>query len=326
MLGAAAHLNSRGVQRGKNHRVANHITPQPGVGRNQNGVMAARFHLPDMQTTRPGFEREAVFVHIFHRHKFVENAVVEHKQHILFFGGFERSVLYAEKAFGGVVGFHKVKIVFPDEVDKRFAVGRKTDPAVEKYFQIGPHFGYGVFAAHIQEPFKQHHRPRRHARNLGDMGVQHRFAHALQLAFPFVHKRNVELGGAAHLSPKGQMFHDNGRHIALQNIGIGRGVQTAAHGKVLAVENLAVGMVAQVEGKHIHAAFVVALVKGLTAYGNKLAFVGRGAARLGKPLHQARPQHIAFAAPHKVEIGFKPIVRHLRHALLIEVMQGFEVG
>ena len=66
----------------------------------------------------------------------------------------------------------------------------------------------------------------------------------------------------------------------------------------LAVEEAALGVVAQIESHHVGTTFIMDIVQPGARHRNELRFVVRRARRLGIPSDKPRPQHIGLAMAH----------------------------
>jgi len=162
--------------------------------------------------------------HLVNRYEFIEDAVVDHHQQAVF----RRIVLEAEETFRRVVGFH---IMHPVRRDQRLVlvpVRLETDPAVEKYFHIGPDVRQ-VFASRLlQYRLDQHQHPRGDAGEAVHVGFPGAFDDRLDLAFPFIHQDDLFVGDADQVDERVQVLQQDGRKVSAVRIPVQRGRAVAS--------------------------------------------------------------------------------------------------
>ena len=83
---------------------------------------------------------------------------------------------------------------------------------------------------------------------------------------------------------------------------------TATEDERLAVEDTALGVVAQIERHNVGSAFVMNIVKSGIGHGNELRLVVRRTRRLGVPLDQSGPQHVHLAMAHAVDVALQLLI------------------
>ena len=99
-----------------------------------------------------------------------------------------------------------------------------------------------------------------------------------------------------------EVTHQRAFHIIVRRM-------AAAEDERLAVEEAAVGVVAQIESHHVGSAFIVDIMKAGAGHRNELRLVIRRARRLGIPSDKPRPQHIGLAVAHAVDVAFQFLIR-----------------
>src|SRR3712207_2298653 len=87
----------------------------------------------------------------------------------------------------------------------------------------------------------------------------------------------------------------------------------AAQNQSLAIEEPAVGMVAQIGRHHVKAAAIVDMMQSLMGHRDELTLIIGGAGGLRKPFNGARPQHVGFTMTHSVNIFFEFLVSVYGH-------------
>ena len=81
------------------------------------------------------------------------------------------------------------------------------------------------------------------------------------------------------------------------------------------IEELGVGVVAQVECHGIEAALVVDMLQPIVADGYEFRLVVGGSARLGKPFHASRPEDVSLSVAHPVYLFLQLLVGMYRTVL-----------
>src|SRR3712207_4761882 len=82
----------------------------------------------------------------------------------------------------------------------------------------------------------------------------------------------------------------------------------AAQNQSLAIEEPAVGMVAQIGRHHVKAAAIVDMMQSLMGHRDELTLIIGGAGGLREPFNGARPQHVGFAMTHSVNIFLQLLI------------------
>ena len=92
----------------------------------------------------------------------------------------------------------------------------------------------------------------------------------------------------------------------MRQVIVGRMAATQNEGA--AVEKAALGIVAQIEAHAIGASSIMCVVQAIAAHGDELALVVGGSRRLGIPFHGSRPEDVALAMTHAIDISFQFLI------------------
>ena len=78
--------------------------------------------------------------------------------------------------------------------------------------------------------------------------------------------------------------------------------------KCLSVEESAFRIIGEIHRHSILPTPIVGILKPLSAHGYELTLVVGSSRRLGIPFHHSRPEHIALAMPHTVDVALKFLI------------------
>ena len=307
MLGAPRDDELIGSVVGELHRVADDVSPEAGRSGDDHGIVLVQLHLFKTADAR------IFLADVFQWYKLVENAVVYHQQH----GAVGRIALRAEVTFGGVVGLHVVHFIAAYHLFVLFAVGREGHAAVEEDFQIGPHFLQALLAGLLQNVLDEYQHPRRHARQVGDVGMDGFSGNGFHFRLEVFHQCRLFARHTDVVDQRIEVFHQDGREVAHEAVvRVQVGSVASAQNQSLTREESAFGVLTQVEGYGILTAAVVRVVQRFLADGQELALVVRRTRRLGKPAYLRRPQQVLLSSPQAGYVGLYFFVSLYRQAVL----------
>ena len=285
--------------------VANHVAPQSARRTNHHGIVSAHFHA--LQRHHVGAH---VLVQFVQWHKLVEHVVVQHEQH----GMVRGVVLDAEETFRSVVGLHVVHARRADNLLVLVAIGCKGDAAVEKHFQVRPHFVERLGTRQLQHAHQHRQHPRRHTAQVGHVLVHRLSGYAVTLHLEVAQQCCMLLRHAYEVGQRVDVFNQDGAQVAHQRVvNIVVGLMAATQDEALAVEHAGLRIVLQIERHHILATTVVNVLQTLLRNRNEFRLVVGRTARLRIPLHSTRPQHIGLAVAHAVDVALQFLITVLRH-------------
>ena len=180
---------------------------------------------------------------------------------------------------------------------------------MEEDFEVGPHLLQMFLAAQLQDAHEDAQHPRRHTRDVGDVLVHCLAGDAVALQLKVADERRLLLGHADEVDQRVDVFDEDGAQVADQRVGqvvVGR--MAAAEYQRASFEDVAFGMVAQIEGHDVASALVVEVLQTLRRHGDKLAFVVGCPRRLSIPFHLAWPQDVLLAVAHPVDVPLQFLV------------------
>lgn len=204
------------------------------------------------------------------------------------------------------------------------AIGAETDSAVEKHFQVWPHFVNRPDTLCLHHFFQHRQKPR------GDAGyVCHVFSTACldesrQFEAPILHQRGSLVGHAQEVYSRIDAADQIGRQVAHDNVAGERqcvGV-AASEDKRFPVENTAVRIQCQIMSHTVESAAIMALGKRFVRYRDVFAFSVRSTRRLREMADNATPQHILFARHHPHDVGANVLIANQRDCLAKIVVAG----
>ena len=298
-LGATGDDELVGVALGEAYHVADDVAPQTAGRRDDHRIVALRLDAPE------GNGGRLRTVELVHRDEFEEDAVVYHQTH----GSIGRVVLQAKEAFGGVVRLHVVHRRRSDKALVLLAVGREGHTAVEEDLQVGPYVFEVLLAAKLHHAVQDGEHPRGHAAQVRHVLPNGFASDAVALDFEVAEQGCGFLRHTYHVDQRIDVLDEDGTEVAHQTARqVIVGGMTAAQDECLAIEDATLGVVAQVPDHSILATGIMCVVQAVDRDGDELALVVRRAARLGIPLHAARPQHIALALSHTVDVSLQLLV------------------
>ena len=208
VLGASGNDELVGVLRGELHGVAYHVAPQAGRGGDNHRIVLPQFHFLQAAGVR------MLLAHLLQRDELVEDAIVYHQQH----GRVGRVVLRAEVSFGSVVGLHVVHPAAADDLLVLLAVGGERHAAVEEDFQVGPYLLQTLLARLLQEVPDEHQHPRRHAGEVGDIGMKGFAGDGFYLWLEVLHQGGLLARHTDEVHQRVDVLYQNGREVAHQAV------------------------------------------------------------------------------------------------------------
>ena len=286
---AARETDAVGIRRGKLHRIADLITPQP-VDRGHDHCI--NFSDPN------AFERHDLLAAA----KFVISPVIEHQQHIV-----PRQIVgQREKTLRSVVCFQIGHPLRRDQLGERLAVGRKRHAPVRKKFQIGPHFEQVALARIFQHPAHQHQVPRRHAGKGRDLLPGTLPADPLYLPVEIRNQSRLHLRRPEPTAPERSLTDQHSRQIPDES-SVLPDIRTAERQR-LAVEDLRLRLGRSIHRRHVPHTERMIPPHGLPRDGNELAAVGRSSRRTGEKRHPPRGCDILLSGQHPLDIRLETLV------------------
>ena len=307
VLGAARDDEFVGTVVGELHCIADDVSPEAGRSGDDHGIILVQFHLFEATDMR------IFLTDILQWYKLVENAVVYHQQH----GAVARIALRTEITFGGVVGLYVVHLAAAYHFLVLLAVGREGYATVEEDFQIGPHFLQALLACLLQDVLDEHQHPRRHARQVGDVGMDGFAGNGFHLRLEVFHQCRLLAWHADVVDQRIEVFHQDGRQVAHKAVvRVQVGSVASAQNQSFAREESAFGVLTQVEGYGVLTASIVRVVQRFLADGQEFAFVVRRTRRLGKPAYLRRPQQVLLSGPQAGYVGLYFFISLYRQSVL----------
>ena len=310
-LGTPRNHELIGIGRREADGIANHVAPQSARCRNQHGIVPAFLHGPERNRRKMGIGRNTVgrvlcpLFQFLDRHELVEHIVVEHQQHRLV----RRIVLYAEEPFAGIIGLHVMHVWTGDEMLVLLPIGREGHTAMKEHLNVGPHFFQMGLARQLHHAVQHGEHPRRHAAQVGHVLRHGLTGYAVTLDLKVGEQCRLLRRNAYQVDHRVDVLNEDGAQVTHQRTGqVVVGGMAAAQNQSAPIEHPTLGIVAQVEGHHVGASPVVNALQALGRYGNELRLVVGRSARLGVPLHAARPEHVHLALPHSVDVALQLLV------------------
>ena len=210
-----------------------------------------------------------------------------------------------------------------DELLILLAVRRKGDAAMEEHLQVWPHFLQMLLAGKLHHTHQHTEHPARNTRDIGHVLVQGFMGNAVALHLEIAEQSCLLLWHAHHVGKRidildedgAQVAHQTARHIIVRRM-------ATAKNQALAIENLALRVIAQIICHGIKSTFVMDVLQSILRNRNKLTLVVGGTRRFGKPLHLSRPKDILFTMSHTVDVALQFLVgvdRHILGKLLVTV-------
>ena len=311
VLGASGDDELIGVFRSKAHGVAYHVAPQSARRADEHRVVSAHLHVPE------GHNASAVGVAAvgsarLHLHELIEHTVVEHEQHRLVCG----VILYAEETLAGVVGLHVVHVWRRYQLFILLPVWREGHAAMEEYLQVGPHLVEVFLARQLHDTGEHGEHPRRNTAEVGHVLVERLLCDALAFLLEIAEQSRGLLRHAHQIGQGIDVFYEDGTEVSDERMRqCVVGSMAASEYERTAVEEPALGIVAQIKRHHIGAAGVMNMPQTVAAHGNKLRLVVGRSRRLGVPSDLPRPQHVSFSVTHAVNVGLERLIVAHRNML-----------
>ena len=91
---------------------------------------------------------------------------------------------------------------------------------MNEHLQIRPYLVDVRFARDFQDALQQHHRPGGYTQDIGYILPDGGLGYLFYFGLPFAHQGDFQARGTGELSPKGQVFQDHCRNIAVIGVGI----------------------------------------------------------------------------------------------------------
>ena len=185
---------------------------------------------------------------------------------------------------------------------------------MEENFEVGPDLIKRGSACEFHDPCEDGHHPRGDTADVRHVLV-HGYARYLVALLLEIGEQGHALGRCADDIDEGvDIFDEDGGEVAHEGVllvVVGR--MATAEDECAAVEEAAVGIVAQIEGHGIGATGIVCILQSLCRDGDELALVVGCSRGFGVPAYAAGPQDVALAAAHSVDIGFQLFVGAYGH-------------
>ncbi len=284
---------------GEHHGVADDIPPQSARCGYHHGVVPVLLHSP--QRHHGG----VVVAELVHGDELIEHPVVDHQRH----GLVGRVVLQSEEALAGIVCFHVVHAGRGDELFVLLAVRRESHAAVEEHLQVGPHLLEMRLARYLHYPCQHGEHPRGHSADVRHVFPYRLPRYALALFLEVGEQGGGFLGHSHEVCQRvdvldencAEVAHERPRHVVVRRV-------ASAQDEAFAVEDAALGVVAQIENHGVGPSGIVYVLEAVPAHGDELALVVGRARRLGVPFHLAPPQHVALSVAHPVDVRLQFLV------------------
>ena len=257
-----------GILAGETDGVSYHVTPQSARGGNDHGVILVQFNACQRNYRRIGT------VKLIHGDKLIEHTIIQHQEH----GAVGWIVLQSKETLAGVIGLHVVHVVGRYHPLILLAIRSEGDTAMEEALQVGPHLIEVLLSGEFQHPDQYAQHPRGNSRDIGNVLSHGLLGYTVTLQLEIAQQGSGLARHPHHIGQGIDIFYQDGAqvsHQAVRQIVVGR--MAASQYQALAVEEAALGMVAQIKSHGIETALIMYVAQSLISDGDKLAFVIGGA-------------------------------------------------
>ena len=182
------------------------------------------------------------------------------------------------------------------------AIGSECHTAMEEHLQVGPHLGQVVLASNLQHTVHHGEHPRGHTAEVGNVLLNSLVGNAVALQFEIRQQCSFLLGHTHQVHQRVDVLNKYGTEVAHQRLpDIVIGCMAATQYQCLAIEDTALGIIAQIPCHGIPATGIVGILETVLADGDELALVVGGSTGFCIPAHLAGPKHICLALAHAVD-------------------------
>ena len=180
---------------------------------------------------------------------------------------------------------------------------------MEEHLQVRPNLLKMRLTRHLHHAVQHRQHPRGHATDVGDILIHGLTGYTLTLYLEVREQCRLLLWHTNQVDQRIDVLNQNGTKVAHQRARhIVIRCMTATKDETLAVEHPRLGVITEIERHRVTATSIMNLLETVTTDRNKLRLVICRTARLGVPLHTARPQDVSLAVTHTVDIAFQLLV------------------
>ena len=180
---------------------------------------------------------------------------------------------------------------------------------MHKEFEVGPHGLEGGFAPDFEDAAQQNQHPAGDAKERGYVLTCDLLGDFFDFGFPLVHEGHIVRGGRPPTRPHREVVDHDGAQVAVVGVLVELvDLRRAAQPKAEAIVELGIRNLFRIKREQVAPHLKVVVFEGLVRNRNEFRLRRCGSGTLGKPLGDARPEHVGFAAHAPLDPGVELVV------------------